>query len=87
MCLLHYSYPGRNAMLAIVEDIWWPQIHRKVIDQARLREQCLQSGKNVKCIQSQNEDGKNTRRNNKKKKQHQFYWDNFKMRDSERNLY
>ena len=58
MCSLHYGHPGRDAMLAMIGDIWWPRIHREVIDQARLCEQCLQSGKNLKCIQSQKVFGK-----------------------------
>ena len=37
-------------MLLMIEDIWWPRIHREVIDQARLCEQCLQSGENLKCM-------------------------------------
>ena len=58
MCSLHYGHPGRDAMLAMIGDIWWPRIHREVIDQARLCEQCLQSGKNLKFIQSQKVFGK-----------------------------
>ena len=58
MCSLHYGHPGRDAMLAMIEDIWWPRIHRKVIDQARLCEQCLQSGKNLKYVLSQKQLGK-----------------------------
>ena len=38
MCSLHYGHPGRDSMLAMVEDIWWPRIHREIIDQARLCE-------------------------------------------------
>ena len=53
MCCQHYGHPGRDAMPAIVEDIWWPRIHREVIDQARLCEQCLQSGKNLKNMLKQ----------------------------------
>ena len=44
MCSLQYGHPGRDAMLAMVEVNWWPPIHREVIDQARLCEQCLESG-------------------------------------------
>ena len=58
MCSLHYGHPGRDAMLTVIGDIWWPRIHREVIDQARLCEQCLQAGKNLKCIQSQKVFGK-----------------------------
>ena len=50
MCSLHSGHPGRDAMLGMVSDIWWPKIHREVIDQDRLCEQCLQAGKNSKCI-------------------------------------
>ena len=57
MCSLHYGHPGRDAMLGMIGDIWWPRIHRETIDQARLCEQCLQAGKNLKCIQSQKEHG------------------------------
>ena len=58
MCSLHYGHPGRDAMLGMVSDIWWPKIHREVIDQARLCEQCLQAGKNLKCILKQKQVGK-----------------------------
>ena len=50
MCSLHYSHPGRDSMLAMIEDIWWSRINREIIDQARLCEQSLESGKNLKCI-------------------------------------
>ena len=39
MCSLHYGHPGRDAMLGMISEIWWPTIHRKLVDQARLREQ------------------------------------------------
>ena len=58
MCSLNYGHPGRDSMLAMVEDIWWPRIHREIIDQARLCEQCLESGKNLKCILRQKQIGK-----------------------------
>ena len=58
MCSLHYGHPGRDAMLAMIEDIWWPRIHREVIDQARLCEQCLEAGKNLKYILKQKQFGK-----------------------------
>ena len=50
MCSLHYGHPGRGSMLAMIDDIWWPRIHREAIDQARVCEQCLELGKNLKCI-------------------------------------
>ena len=44
MCSLHYGHRDRDAMLAMIEDIWWSRIHREVNDQARLCEQGLESG-------------------------------------------
>ena len=41
MCSLHYGHPSRDAMLGMISDNWWSKIHREVIDQARLCEQCL----------------------------------------------
>ena len=58
ICSLHYRHPGRDAMLAMIEDIWWLRIHIEVIDQARLCEQCLQSGKNLKHVLKQIQIGK-----------------------------
>ena len=40
-------------MLAMIEDIWWPRIHREVIGQAWLCEQCLESRKNLKYMLKQ----------------------------------
>ena len=47
-----------RAMLAMIEDIWWPRIHREVIHQARICEQSLESCKNLKCALSQKTNGK-----------------------------
>ena len=58
MCSLQYGQPGRDDMLGMVPAKWWPKIHREVIDQARLCEQCLQAGKNLKCILKQKQVGK-----------------------------
>ena len=65
MCSLHYGHPGRDAMLRMITDIWWPRIHREVLDQARLCEQCLQSGRNLKCMLKQSQIGKITEGNEK----------------------
>ena len=58
MCSLHYGHPGRDAMLAMIEDTWWPRIHREVIDQARFCEQCLESVKKLKYMLKQKQIGK-----------------------------
>ena len=42
----------------MIEDICWPRIHREVIDQARLCEQCLEAGKNLKYMLKQKQFGK-----------------------------
>ena len=63
MCSLHYGHPGRDAMLGMITDIWWPRIHRELLDQARLCEQCLQSGMNLKCMLKQGHIGKITEAN------------------------
>ena len=42
----------------MIADFWWPRIHREVVDQARLCDQCLQSGKNLKCMLTQKQVGK-----------------------------
>ena len=47
-------------MLGMITHIWWPRVHREVLDQARLCEQCLQSGKNLKCMLKQSQIGKIT---------------------------
>ena len=39
MCSLYYGHPGRDALLGMISEIWWPKIHRKLVEQARLREQ------------------------------------------------
>ena len=60
MCSLRFGHPGRDSMLSMTGDIWWLRIHREVVDQARLSDQCLQSGKNLKCMLRQNQVGKLT---------------------------
>ena len=45
-------------MLRNVEDIWWPKIHREVVNTARYCEERSAAGKNVKVLQKQSEFGK-----------------------------
>ena len=37
----------------MISDIWWPRIHREVIDHAKLCGKYLESNKNKKCVLSQ----------------------------------
>ena len=53
------GHPGRDVMLRMIEDIWWPKIHREVIMVAKTCRQCAESGKNVKSLKRQNEYWKN----------------------------
>ena len=57
MSSIHYGHPGRDTMLRYVADIWWPKIHRKVINTAKCCEQCSNSGKNVKPLLKQSQFG------------------------------
>ena len=50
---IHYGHPGRDAMLRNVSDIWWPRIHRDVVNTARCCAKCREAGKNLKTILKQ----------------------------------
>ena len=51
-CSLHYRQPGRDVILGLITDIWWPKGRREAIDQARL------ACKNFNCVSRQNQSGK-----------------------------
>ena len=51
---IHFGHAGRDAMLREAADVWWPRIHREIVEKAKSCQQCSQSGKNIKCLQSQN---------------------------------
>lgn len=55
---VHYGHPGRDTMLKTVAEIWWPHIHRDVINTARMCEKCQQAGKNSKTLKKQSDFGK-----------------------------
>ena len=55
MSSIHYGHPGRDTMLRYVADIWWPKIHREVINTAKCCEQCSKAGKNVKTLLKQSQ--------------------------------
>ena len=58
MSSLHYGNPGRDVMLRNVADIWWPKIHREVVNTAKYCEECSTAGKNGRVIQKQSDFGK-----------------------------
>ena len=53
---IHFGRPGRDAMLR--DDVWWPRIHREIVEKARNCAECQKAAKNLKCVNSQNEFGK-----------------------------
>ena len=55
---IHYGHAGRDSMLREASDIWWPRIHREIVEKARNCRECQIAGKNLKCLKSQNEFGK-----------------------------
>ena len=32
---IHFSHAGRDAMLRKASDVWWPRIHREIVEKAR----------------------------------------------------
>ena len=55
---IHFGHAGRDAMLREASDVWWPRIHREIVEKARNCAECQKAGKNLKCINSQKEFGK-----------------------------
>ena len=55
---INYGHAGRDSMLREASDIWWPRIHREIVDKARNCRECQLAGKNLKCLKSQIEFGK-----------------------------
>ena len=45
----------RDAMLQEASDMWWPRIHREIVEKARNCAECQKTDKNLECINSQNE--------------------------------
>ena len=55
---IHFGHAGRDAMLREASDVWWPRMHREIVEKARNCAECQKAGKNLKCINSQKEFGK-----------------------------
>ena len=51
----HFGHAGRDSMLRESADIWWPRIHREIVEKAQNCPDCQLAGKNLKCIKSQKE--------------------------------
>ena len=52
---IHFGHAGRDAMLREASDIWWPRVHREIVEKAKTCTECQQARKNLKCLKSQNE--------------------------------
>ena len=55
---IHFGHAGRDAMLREASDIWWPRVHREIVEKAKTCTECQNAGKKLKCLKSQNEFGK-----------------------------
>ena len=55
---LHKGHPGRDAMLASIDEYWWPEINRQIIATAKICTKCQRSGKNIKVLKRQKQFGK-----------------------------
>ena len=55
---IHFGHAGRDAMLREASDVWWPRIHREIVEKARNCSECQKAGKNLECVNSQKEFGK-----------------------------
>ena len=44
---IHFGHAGRHAMLREASDVWWPRIHREIVEKARNCAECQKAGKNV----------------------------------------
>ena len=47
---LHWGHPGRDAILQVVGNIWWPKIHRDVLLLAQSCSQCQLANKTFKTL-------------------------------------
>ena len=54
---LHYGHPRRDNMLSTVSNVWWPRLHREVVEIAKSCPQCQTYGKNIKTIVKQKQVG------------------------------
>ena len=55
---IHFGHAGRDAMSRDASDVWWPRIHREIVEKARNCSECQKADKNLKCVNSQKEFGK-----------------------------
>ena len=84
---IHFGHAGRDAMLREASDVWWPRIHREIVEKARNCAECQKAGKNLKCINSQKEFGKIPEAKNPNDEISIDFAGPFKMHINRRNIY
>ena len=47
---IHFGHAGRNAMLRETADMWWPRIHREIVEKANNCPECTRAGKNISFL-------------------------------------
>ena len=55
---IHFCHAGRNSMLREAADVWWPHIHREIVEKAQKCSEHLKAGKKLKRYKSQKAFGK-----------------------------
>ena len=51
---LHQGHPGHEAMLEVSNYLWWPHMHKDIVNMAEECRSCTRYGKNAKCIIPEN---------------------------------
>ena len=54
---IHFAHAGRDAMLREAAEVWWPKIHREIVEKANNCTECMKAGKDLKCLKSQKKFG------------------------------
>ena len=47
---LHLTHPGSAAMLDLCQNVWFPHIHRSIVQMAKICKHCTEQSKNLKPI-------------------------------------
>ena len=55
---LQYYHHGKNNMFAAAKNIWYPCIHRNIASTAKICQECILAGKNLKPMCSKGNLGK-----------------------------
>ena len=49
---IHFGHAGGDAMLQEASDVWWPRIHREIVEKAKNCAECQTVGNSFKCVKS-----------------------------------